>query len=311
MKISKLMLILCLAVVLAITPAAALSLNGSGDDVKSFSANGTSLRVFSIQYTGEANFIVWLKDGQGNNLDLLVNTIGSYSGNTSAQLQTGNYFLDISASGPWTIDIVPNVSEIPLPSDSPITISGTGDDVKSFSADGTNLRIFSMQYTGEANFIVWLKDGQGNNLDLLANKIGSYSGNTSAQLQTGEYFLDIAASGPWTIDIVPNVSVEPPWIINATAGTGGAISPNGSVQVEDGGSQAFTITPDNGYIIVNVEVDGIQKGAISSYEFTDVHEDHNISASFLLVPPLEIQVTEGSGCGRISLGQPFRYCNSK
>jgi hypothetical protein len=83
----------------------------------------------------------------------------------------------------------------------PTIFNGYGDDVVSFNAQGTGLRIFNMRYTGGSNFIVVLKDNQGNWVDLLANKIGSYSGKKSAQLNSGTYYLDVTASGPWTIEI--------------------------------------------------------------------------------------------------------------
>jgi putative hemolysin len=81
------------------------------------------------------------------------------------------------------------------------TLSGSGDDVVSFTATGTGLRIFTMRYTGTSNFIVVLKDGNGGYMTLLANEIGSYSGKKSEQLTTGKYYLDVTASGPWSIQI--------------------------------------------------------------------------------------------------------------
>jgi len=68
--------------------------------------------------------------------------------------------------------------------------------------------------------------------------------------------------------------------INALAGTGGSISPSGSVSVNQGGSQAFTITPNSGYRISDVIVDGISVGAVSSYTFSNVSSNHSISANF-------------------------------
>lgn len=179
-----------------------LKISGTGDDVVAFSATGTELRVFSMQYTGAKNFIVWLRDGQGQKQDLLANVIDSYSGKKSAKLTKGDYYLDVSASGPWTIEISPSVVRINPTSDkSPLVFSGSGDDVKSFTTTGAGLRIFSMQYTGPRNFIVWLKDGQGNDVDLLVNDIGSYTGKNAAEIKPGNYVLDISASGPWTIEI--------------------------------------------------------------------------------------------------------------
>jgi hypothetical protein len=79
--------------------------------------------------------------------------------------------------------------------------SGGGDDVRSFTATGTGLRVFSMSYSGQHNFAIELYDSEGNYVDLLANEIGLYSGKKTAKLSTGKYTFDITASGPWTIDI--------------------------------------------------------------------------------------------------------------
>jgi hypothetical protein len=70
------------------------------------------------------------------------------------------------------------------------------------------------------------------------------------------------------------------YTITATAGTGGSISPSGTVTVPHGGSQAFTITPNAGYVIADVLVDGSSVGAVSSYTFTNVTSNHTIHATF-------------------------------
>ena len=81
------------------------------------------------------------------------------------------------------------------------TFTGSGDDVQSFTTYGSGIRIFSMRYTGSSNFIVWLENSDGDKLDLLANEIGSYSGKTSEKMGPGKYYLDVQASGPWTITL--------------------------------------------------------------------------------------------------------------
>jgi len=68
--------------------------------------------------------------------------------------------------------------------------------------------------------------------------------------------------------------------ILSNSGSGGSISPSGSVTVPAGGSQTFTITSDSGYMVADVFVDGISQGAISTYTFTNVQASHTISASF-------------------------------
>ena len=68
--------------------------------------------------------------------------------------------------------------------------------------------------------------------------------------------------------------------IEADAGRGGDISPDGRVRVRRGENQTFRITADDGYEIYDVEVDGESVGAVSRYTFENVREDHTISATF-------------------------------
>ncbi|OPY02994.1 MAG: Fibronectin type III domain protein [Syntrophorhabdus sp. PtaB.Bin047] len=68
--------------------------------------------------------------------------------------------------------------------------------------------------------------------------------------------------------------------ISASAGTGGSISPSGSVSVSSGSSKSFTITPSSGYTISDVTVDGQSVGAVSSYTFSNVTANHTIAATF-------------------------------
>ncbi len=69
-------------------------------------------------------------------------------------------------------------------------------------------------------------------------------------------------------------------IITASAGTGGGISPDGETAVGVGGTETYTITPEAGYRVSSVLVDGAEQGNVSSYTFSDVQENHTISASF-------------------------------
>ncbi|MFA4861219.1 glycine-rich domain-containing protein [Methanoregula sp.] len=88
------------------------------------------------------------------------------------------------------------------------------------------------------------------------------------------------------------------YTIAASAGSGGTISPSGTITVNQGGSQTFAITPDTGYHITDVLVDGVSQGAISSYSFTNVVSGHSISASFA-INTYTITASAGSG-GTIS-----------
>ncbi len=86
--------------------------------------------------------------------------------------------------------------------------------------------------------------------------------------------------------------------ISASAGTGGSISPSGTVKVEYGSDKTFTITPNEGYEIQSVTVDGADKGKVTSYTFNDVKEAHTISATFVK-KTFSITASAGSG-GSIS-----------
>jgi hypothetical protein len=69
--------------------------------------------------------------------------------------------------------------------------------------------------------------------------------------------------------------------ISAGAGVGGSISPSGAVPVLPGASATFAITPNDGYIIARVVVDGTDMGPnVSRYTFSSVNADHSILAEF-------------------------------
>ena len=71
------------------------------------------------------------------------------------------------------------------------------------------------------------------------------------------------------------------YTIKATAGAGGSISPTGSVSVREGRDQTFTITPDKGYAVSNVKIDGKSIGAVKSYTFENVRRTHTIEVIFM------------------------------
>jgi hypothetical protein len=70
------------------------------------------------------------------------------------------------------------------------------------------------------------------------------------------------------------------YTITASAGANGSITPNGPVVVNSGANQSFTITPDGGYNVANVLVDGVSVGAVTSHTFTNVTANHTIASTF-------------------------------
>ena len=88
------------------------------------------------------------------------------------------------------------------------------------------------------------------------------------------------------------------YTIEATAETGGTISPSGNVGICGGEDQTFTITPNKGYAISNVRIDGKSIGAVKSYTFENVSRDHTILAIFMKAngnPQTGVFVDEATG----------------
>lgn len=71
--------------------------------------------------------------------------------------------------------------------------------------------------------------------------------------------------------------------IKASSDSNGSISPSERVSVRHGRDQSFTITPDKGYEIAKVLVDGKSVGAVESYTFKSVTKNHTIEAIFMKV----------------------------
>lgn len=101
------------------------------------------------------------------------------------------------------------------------------------------------------------------------------------------------------------------YTITVTSGDNGAISPAGEVNVEYGQNQTFTITPNTGYHIVDVEVDGESKGAITSYTFENVKEPHTIKAVFAIDTFTITASVNNSSMGTITETANVNYGDSK
>ena len=96
--------------------------------------------------------------------------------------------------------------------------------------------------------------------------------------------------------------------IAASATNGGSISPEGATSVRRGEDLTYTITPDTGYTIQDVFVDGDSRGAVSSYSFSGISSDHTIYATFkkaqtALATPLVTSVTNVKDGIKITWGK--------
>ncbi|OEU63361.1 MAG: hypothetical protein BBJ57_13710 [Desulfobacterales bacterium PC51MH44] len=113
------------------------------------------------------------------------------------------------------------------------------------------------------------------------------SSRTHSWSSTGNFCVKTQAQDPanatsgWSQCHMINIAVNT-HTIAASAGAHGKISPTGNVTVNNGANQTFSITPDQGYQVLDVAVDNASVGAISSYTFKNVSQDHTIIANFTL-----------------------------
>ena len=99
----------------------------------------------------------------------------------------------------------------------------------------------------------------------------------SVGAMTSYTFTNVTANHTISATFVINA-----YTITASAGANGSISPSGAVAVNHGANQTFTVTPNTGYHIEDVKVDGSSVGAVTSYTFTNVTANHTISATFAI-----------------------------
>ena len=120
-----------------------------------------------------------------------------------------------------------------------------------------------------------------------ASRSGSYTfdgwyteKNGGMEITTATVFVaDTTVYAHWTY-IGGGGSYYSYYTIRATAGLNGSITPSGWSSVREGLDQTFTITPDKGYVVAKVLVDGRNVGAVKSYTFKNVTKEHTIEVTF-------------------------------
>lgn len=164
--------------------------SGSGDAVIAMPADSAAGLV-RASHEGTANFSIQVLDASNQpTLDLLVNTIGAYTGITAyglnGDLGSPGVTLQITADGPWTVAFGPMSYSADLPT------AGAGDDVFLYSGDASTL---AFTHDGSANFTVVEYTDGGIGMGLLVNEIGAYTG--TVPISAGPSVIRVNADGGW------------------------------------------------------------------------------------------------------------------
>ncbi len=76
----------------------------------------------------------------------------------------------------------------------------------------------------------------------------------------------------------------PQYTVEISCGKGGSCTPNGKVLVNEGGSVTLTVTPDSGYLISAVLVDGVPVGCVTSYTIDNIRANRTVQVAFAEKP---------------------------
>ncbi|PCJ60544.1 MAG: hypothetical protein COA79_08200 [Planctomycetota bacterium] len=135
--------------------------------------------------------------------------------------------------------------------------------------------------------------------------------NAAAGFHVKAVVLDGKSLGPMTtillntviadhnVDVTFEADAEV-YTINAISSLNGSLSPTGIATASVGNSHLVTISPDTGFRVLNVIVDGIFKGPQSSYLFTHINTNHEIKAVFVEEEKSLTIVTRTNGVGTVS-----------
>lgn len=171
---------------------AASEYTGVGDTVLDLPA-GVKGGMVSATHDGSSNFSISVLDAQNKSTgDLLVNTIGPYSGTTAWGLVSfgEGARLQVTADGGWKISIHP-FSAAPAFTGA---ASGIGDAVLLYDGAAAAL---TATHDGARNFVVYEETSELFSMGLLVNTIGPYSG--TVPLSAGPSILTVEADGAWSL----------------------------------------------------------------------------------------------------------------
>ena len=157
-----------------------------------------------------------------------------------------------------------------VPGNDLLTFEGQAVGLDDFTANGTNYTYTLQNDSGATSTLVTAVSGNGEPVSIHGQALSTGGSATVAIPNSGTGGNEGGSGSGYSY-----------YTIRATAGSGGSISPSGSISVREGRDQTFTITPDKDYAVANVKIDGKSIGAVKSYTFENVRRTHTIEVIFV------------------------------
>ena len=173
------------------------------------------------------------------------------------------------------------------------------DGTLTTKTDESPMRLFWMAPLAEDNILV---DGTLGTFNFKALK----AGKTEINVNYKEAFTKDGALVPFEDAVIelnikeadtPVVETKE-YTIKALAGANGKITPSGEIKAIEGKQLLFIFTPDSGYKVDDVKVDGKSVGAVLEYTYESVNADSTIEVSFK-----KVASSGGSSGGSSSSGK--------
>ena len=253
-----------------------------GNDGNGHSTAAITLRNNCLQSQTSAELVATLLDAAGTVLETKKTRIGgAISGET---FRTEN----VTFSKLGTRVVV----RAAVPGDDLLTFEGLAVGLGDFTANGTNYTYTLQNDSGATSTLVTAVSGNDEPVSINGQALSTGGSATVAIPKSGTTNIVVGIGAKtYTLTILRNSgtggneggggSGYSYYTIKATAGAGGSISPSGNVSVREGRDQTFTITPDKGYAVANVKIDGKSIGAVKSYTFENVRRTHTIEVIFM------------------------------
>ncbi len=253
-----------------------------GNDGNGHSTAAITLRNNCLQSQNSAELVATLLDAAGTVLETKKTSIGGAISGETFRTET------VTFSRLGTRVVV----RAAVPGNDLLTFEGLAVGLGDFTANGTNYTYTLQNDSGATSTLVTAVSGNGEPVSINGQALSTGGSATVAIPNSGTTDIVVGIGAKtYTLTILRNSgtggnqggggSGYSYYTIKATAGTDGSISPSGDVSVRKGRDQTFAITPDKGYAVANVKIDGKSIGAVKSYTFENVRRTHTIEVIFM------------------------------